>query len=236
MIFFSIHKLYDGKEGQRGEDGQTGSSGENAPSVFLTNENITFAANEEGKVTGTTVYCNAVAYVGTTKVKPTLGVISGAISGMTIETVVDESLEVPIKITIANNAMLGNSVHQSGVISVQVTSPVETTLTITWSKVNTGKTGENAVVFSIYAPQGNTFKNQNGTLNVVAAGYHGSNSLTTTDASFTWYKYVGTDWLPITMSNSTTLAVNGADVVNVGSYKCIMTYNLKNIRRCHYAY
>ena len=61
----SIYKVTDGATGGQGNPVQ------NASVVFLTNENITFAATNAGKVAATTKTCNVVAYTGTTKVTPT---------------------------------------------------------------------------------------------------------------------------------------------------------------------
>ena len=152
----SIYKVSDGAAGA------TGGTGAAAVVAFLTNENITFAANSSGQVAATTVTCNVVAYKGTSKVTPTVGTISGAPTGMTVTKGSATSNEIPITITISANATLGGSGQQQGKLSVPITSPVNTTLTINWSKVNTGATGsagQNAVVFSIVAPEGTVFSN-----------------------------------------------------------------------------
>ena len=65
----SIYKVTDGA------DGNTGAAGKNASVVFLSNENVTFAANASGQVSATSVTCNVVAYTGTTKVTPTVGLL-----------------------------------------------------------------------------------------------------------------------------------------------------------------
>ena len=62
----SIYKVSDGAAGA------TGGTGAAAVVAFLTNENITFAANSSGQVAATTVTCNVVAYKGTSKVTPTV--------------------------------------------------------------------------------------------------------------------------------------------------------------------
>ncbi len=72
----SIYKVQDGAPGGQGAAGQ------NASIVFLTNENITFAGNYQGKVAAVTKVCNVVAYTGTTKVTPVVGTPTGMPSGM----------------------------------------------------------------------------------------------------------------------------------------------------------
>ena len=133
---FTVYKAFDGS------DGNPGNPGAPAPIAFLTNENVTFSANAQGQITGTTITSNIVAYNGTTKVTPTIGTISGAPTGMTIaSSTVAASNEVMLTITIANNSTLGSASSNMGVISIPVTYPVSTVLYLTWSKVNTGATG-----------------------------------------------------------------------------------------------
>lgn len=139
--FLTIYKALDGYDGKPGDEGKP------APIVFLTNENISFAANANGQITGTTVYCNVVAYSGTTKVTPTIGtILSTEIpTGMTIGTTTTTSNEIVIPITIANNATLGSAQNVNGTINIPITSPVATNLKLTWSKVNSGAKGDTGV-------------------------------------------------------------------------------------------
>lgn len=116
--------------------------GVDAPIAFLTNENITFSANTQGQISGITLTSNVVAYSGTNKVVPTIGTITGVPTGMTITpTIVTTSNEMKLTIAIANNSTLGSASSNMGTISIPITSPVNTTLFLTWSKINTGATG-----------------------------------------------------------------------------------------------
>lgn len=132
----TVYKVFDGDKGDKGVD---------APIAFLTNESIGFAANANGQITGTTVYCNVVAYNGTTKVTPTIGTISGLPTGMTIGTITTTSNELIIPIIIANNATLGSVTNNNGTIDIPVITPVVTNLKLSWSKVNSGAKGETGV-------------------------------------------------------------------------------------------
>ncbi|MEE1302548.1 MAG: hypothetical protein UHD64_07160, partial [Bacteroidales bacterium] len=76
----TIYKVFDGSDGIKGNDGAP------APIVFLTNENITFGANEQGQISQTSFTTNVVAYSGTTQVTPTVGAISGLPDGMVVST------------------------------------------------------------------------------------------------------------------------------------------------------
>ncbi len=136
--FLTIYKVFDGS------DGVPGGKGDSAPIAFLTNENISFAANANGQIAGTTVYCNVVAYTGTTQITPTVGTILSTElpTGMSIGTVTTISNQVQIPIVIANNATLGSVQNVNGVINIPITSPVLTTLQLTWSKINSGEKGD----------------------------------------------------------------------------------------------
>lgn len=132
----SLYKVTDGKKGANGEP---------ASSVFLTNENITFAGNANGQVAAKTVVSNVVAYTGTTKKTPVIKSITGAPSGMTVTYGTAVNNEIPITISVAANAELGGKTEQAGTIIIEVSSPVVTSLVINWSKVNTGATGEQGI-------------------------------------------------------------------------------------------
>ena len=133
---FTVYKATDGLDGGDGNDGDP------APIAFLTNENVTFSANSQGQITGTTITSNVVAYNGTTKVLPTVGTITGMPTGMTIaKSTIAASNEIMLTITIANNSTLGSASNNMGTISIPITSPVSTILYLTWSKVNAGIPG-----------------------------------------------------------------------------------------------
>ena len=132
---FTVYKTYDGTDGKPGDPGNP------APLAFLTNENVSFVANENGQVALTTFTTNIVAYVGTEKVTPVLGAISGLPSGMTVSAPVTTLNEIILTFSIANNSTLGSVTSNSGTITIPITSPVSTNLKLNWSKINTGRTG-----------------------------------------------------------------------------------------------
>lgn len=211
----SIYKVTDGTAGGAGDPGQ------NASVAFLTNENMTFAGNVSGQVAATTVTCNVVAYTGTTKVTPTVGTVTGAVTGMTVTKLAAASNEIPIQIAIAANATLGGVGAQQGTLTVPITTPVATTLYITWSKVNTGATGADAIVFSVFAPNGSVFVNQQGNLTLDCVMYKGATAVT---PSYSWRKYTGGNWDTV-VSTTKTATIAGSSVSGTGQFKCIATYN-----------
>jgi len=216
----SIYKVTDGATGGQGNPGQ------NASVVFLTNENITFAATSAGKVAATTKTCNVVAYTGTTKVTPTVGTPTGMPSGMTVTAGSASNNEIPLTITIAANSTLGGSGQLNGVVNVPIASPVSTTLQIQWSKVNTGASGTTPVVFSLYAPQGTVFNNGEGSLTIQTAAYSGTTAITS-GATYAWAKYTSGSWTTISGETGASLTVSGSTVTGMASFKCTMTYSSK---------
>lgn len=210
-------------------DGMDGVIGSSAPVAFLSNENITFAANAAGQVAAVTKTCNVVAYLGTEKVTPAIGAITGMPTGMAISKGAAADNEIPLTITITDKATLGGAAPQQGTLAVPITSPVDTTLHIQWSKVNTGAqgaAGQNAVVFSLYAPEGNVFLNGEGSLPIRAAAYNGTSAITT-GATYVWKQFRSGNWNALTGESGNTLTVNGTDVAGVASFQCTMTYGGK---------
>lgn len=216
----SIYKVTDGA------DGSAGAAGESASIAFLSNENITFAANAFGQISSTSVICNVVAYKGTTKVTPTVGSVTGAPEGMTATVGTASNHEIPITIVISDNTTLGGSGQRQGTLLVPVTAPVSTTLTIAWSKVCTGSAGADAVVFSIYAPDGSVFVNGKGSLEIRTSAYLGSAEITS-GAAYVWAKYGSGTWATIAGETSNSLSVEGSTVSGTASFRCTMTYNGK---------
>ncbi len=223
----SIYKVADGATGG------TGTPGAPASVAFLSNENMSFAGNAAGQVSAVTVTANVVAYTGTTKITPTVGTVTGAPTGMTVNKGSAVNNEIPLSIVITANATLGGSGPMQGTLSVPVTAPVNTTLTISWSKINvgaTGASGQNAVVFSLYAPSGTVFTNHSGMLTIQVAAYDGATDISGT-ASFAWQKYASGSWNGVGGSTA-SLSVDGSAVEGLATYRCTMTYNSKQYTDC----
>ena len=225
----TIYKAIDGIDGDIGPDGKP------APMVFLSNENMSFAANSSGQVASTTVYCNVVAYNGTTKVTPELGTITGLPTGMSVtaENITTVSNEKIIPIVIANNATLGSANSISGAINIPITSPVATTLKLNWSKINTGT---NASLVDI-TPSAMYFKSTTGKDGTFTPEYIYlyprfqnvvySNWQYSVDGGVTWVSASGANGLTVSTYNSiaNTLRISRAstlytDTVTSISFRC----------------
>ena len=81
-------------------------------------------------------------------------------------------------------------------------------------------------MFSVYAPNGTIVQNQSGSLTLATSAYEGATAIT--NATYQWAKYSGGTWANISGATAATLTVQGADIVNIQSYRCTMTYNSKN--------
>ena len=136
---FTVYKAFDGV------DGSKGATGDPALIAFLTNENVTFSANDSGIITSATVSTNVVTYKGTTKETPTIGTISGLPTGMTAKIGTAINNEIPIIFTITNSN-LGSALNNNGSITIPINGPsVYTNLILSWSKVNSGAKGDDGV-------------------------------------------------------------------------------------------
>ena len=94
-----------------------------------------------------------------------------------------------------------------------------------------------AVSFYLGMPDGDTFTNQTGTRQIIAYAHRGvddikagsSGTIDSDTATFVWYKYneLG-EWEPDTDdvddNDPKKLTIQGTSVINVASFKCIMTY------------
>lgn len=222
--YYDIISLYKVTDGQKGADGKSTSS------VFLTNENITFAANAAGQVAAKTVTCNVVALTGTTKVTPVVGTISGAPNGMTISTGSASNNEIPITITVTADSTLGGSGEQNGTINIPITSPVSTTLKINWSKVNNGPTGAKgeAGADAIFAVVESTsgklvFTDSDSSPITLRAYLNKGGAIQTDNVTYSWRS------IPEGISEITTqtLTVSRDQVPSARSFMCTITYGGK---------
>ena len=221
-------KYYDVISVFKVTDGQKGADGESTSSVFLTNENITFSGDKDGKVSARTVTCNVVAYTGVTKVTPTIGTISGQPTDMSVTKGTVANNEQPITISIADGKTLGGSGEQSGTIAVPITYPVNTTLYITWSKVNTGATGAagaNAVFALVESANGNYIFTDtlSDDITLTAKLYVGG-TVQSSGLKYEWSTVPATAGFA---SSAESIVIKRDDVPSAKSYICTITHGGK---------
>ena len=223
----TITKIYDGAKGEQGASGTAGTGG---LSVILGNEAQTIACSASGAVSAElSITIPFTGYVGITQTACTCTV--GTLpSGITVKTntAATASAAGSLVLTVASGATLGGASVLNGTIDLTFTiSGKSVVKKFGWTKSNKGSNGNNgvnAVVFSVYAPNGTIVQNQSGTLTLATSAYSGTTAITGT---YQWAKYVNGTLTNISGATSATLSVSGVDIVNIQSYRCTMTYDSK---------
>lgn len=224
----TITKMYDGAKGEQGASGTAGTGG---LSVILGNEAQTIACTSAGAVaTELSITIPFTGFVGITQTACTCTV--GTLpSGITVKTNTAATATVAgnLVLTVSANSTLGGSAILNGTIDLTFAiSGKSVVKKFGWTKSmkgSSGSNGKNAVVFSVYAPNGTIVQNQSGTLTLATSAYSGTTAITS--ATYQWAKYVNGTWTNISGATSATLSVSGADIVNIQSYRCTMTYDSK---------
>ena len=220
----SITKMYDGEQGQPGQAGAGGLS------IILGNEAQNIACTTGGAVQAAVdVTIPFTGYVGITQTACTckVGTLPTGVTEKS-NTAATASVAGSIVLTFAANATLGGASVLTGTIDLTFTISGKTVVKkFAWTKSNKGSNGASAVVFSIYAPNGTVVLNQSGSLVLATSAYSGTTEITT-GATYQWSKYTAGKWADISGATSDTLTVSGADIVNIQSYRCTMTYGGKS--------
>lgn len=221
----TITKMYDGVKGDQGNPGTAGSGG---LSIILGNESQTIACSETGIVSAATeIAIPFTGYIGITQTACSC-VVGKLPTGMTVKTNTASTATVAgsIVLSVAASATLGGGNILNGTIDLTFTlSGKSIVKKFTWTKSIRGSNGTNAVVFSVYAPNGTIVMNQAGSLTLATSAYSGTTPITS--ATYQWAKYTNGKWNNISNATSSTLTVSGSDVVNIQSYRCTMTYGGK---------
>ena len=222
----TITKIYDGTKGDPGTPGSSGSGG---LSVILSNEAQTIPCTSGGAVTAATnVTIPFAAYEGIEQ-KAATCTVGTLPSGVTVKsnTPATATAAGSVVLTFAKNATLGGASVLTGTIPLTFSvSGKSVTKNFAWTKANAGTSGTSAVVFSVYAPNGTIVQNQSGSLTLATSAYEGATAIT--NATYQWAKYSSGNWTNISGATAATLTVQGADIVNIQSYRCTMTYNSKS--------
>ena len=222
----TITKIYDGAKGDKGATGSAGSGG---ISIVLGNETQAIACTSAGKTSAaSTISIPFTGYVGITQTACTCAV--GTLpTGITLKTNTAATATAAglIELSVAASSNLGADATLTGNINLTFTISGKTvTKVFTWTKSKAGSNGTSAVVFSVYAPNGTIVQNQSGKLTLATSAYSGTTAITS--ATYQWAKYVNGTWTNISSATGSTLEVSGADIINIQSYRCTMTYSSKN--------
>lgn len=190
---FSWTKSKNGLSGADGEDGYT---------IFLTNENFTFVADDTGNVTkAQTTTTNILAYKGSNSLAFTIGTLP-TVSGLTLSKTTD---------TITIKANTGTSLADVGSFDIIINADGKSfTKKFSWSKTKTGASGSNAEYVTVTGEQ--VFKYTN---NFSGTPTPSSITLTatkfnTTDTGKWQYKNASGTWTDCTLNDNavTSLTLN----------------------------
>jgi hypothetical protein len=100
---------------------------------------------------------------------------------------------------------------------------------ISYAPAQSGTSGTNAVVFMLWAPNGDVFTNQYGEKVLEAQMYDGTTNISqSNDVEYVWYKYTGGKYSKIQSGKGNEgrcYSVNGSEVKNIQTYKCEAAYN-----------
>ena len=187
---FSWSKSKNGLSGTDGEDGYT---------VFLTNENFTFVADDTGNVTkAQTTTTNILAYKGSNSLAFTIGTLP-TVNGLTLSKTTD---------TITIKANTGTSLADVGSFDIVINADGKSfTKKFSWSKTKTGASGSNAEYITVTGEQ--VFKYTN---NFSGTPTPSSITLTATKFNTTatgkWqYKNASGTWTDCTSNNNAITAL-----------------------------
>lgn len=224
----SITKMYDGVKGDPGQKGDPGSAGSGGLSVILGNETQAIACTSGGKTSAaSTISIPFTGYVGITQTA-CICAVGTLPTGITVKSnnAATASAAGKLELSVAASSDLGGTSILTGDITLTFTISSKTvTKVFSWIKAKAGSNGTSAVVFSVYAPNGTVVQNQSGSLTLATSAYSGTTAITS--ATYQWAKYVNGTWTNISGATASTLEVSGADIVNIQSYRCTMTYSSK---------
>lgn len=235
---FSIHKLYDGLKGEPGNPGA------GAIAAILDNEAIMIPAitNNSGVhvvaadtqfVIKLTTYEGTAAktHTGTTVLFDTDGWEEATIAHDTNSNVSTITLTANAGAALTAKNLNGQSEAQDkGTITITCTIGEQIVAKqISWAKVvkgTDGTNGKNAIIFSIYAPNGEVVQNQSGSLLLKTQAYDGA-TVITSGAKYNWFVFENGGFTKLTEETDDELTVDGANIVNIATYKCQMEYGGK---------
>lgn len=209
-------------DGATGGKGDKGDDGVAATNVVLGNQADIIPCYSDGTVkSDMTLTIPFTGYLGTSKVTCSVAV-SGLPTGITIKTNTPgtTSTNGNLELSVAADSTLDNT--NSGTITLTFTcNGTNVVHYYQWSK---SIQAQNAVLFQVYAPNGNMFNNGTGSVQLQAQLIDGSTDKTSTVTTYKWYKYGGGSYTQIDGETSSVISISGSSVNGYASYKCETTY------------
>lgn len=199
-----------------------------AYSLTVLPDYIPIACDKDGKtLESKSVVINFGLYMGTERTATSVTVPNNLPEGISITDIVQATTTADgsMTVNIESGSAVGDKMTTSFKISVASLDGefyIEKYITLVKSLIGaTGESGANAIGFIIYSPDGDTLYNNSGSITLHTYAYDGLNEII--NGNYQWYK--GDQ--AIEGATSSTLIVNGEDVINIQTYKCILEYNSK---------
>lgn len=215
-------------DGAKGDTGEDGAKGDPAINVVLGNQADIIPCDSDGNVkSAMTLTIPFTGYLGTAKTACTVSA-SGLPDGITIKsnTAGTETTSGTLELSVAAGKALGGT--ESGTITLTFTCEGSTVVHYyQWSKSIQPLNGENAVLFQIYAPNGNVIVNGSNNVTLTTSLVDGSQTVTT-GITYVWKKYEGGEYKTVSGEEGASLEVEPTDVSGYASYQCTATYNGKS--------
>ena len=171
-----------------------GTSGGDGYTVILTNNNHSFAGDEEKALPSNTTTgfniaeCGVVAYRGTTQLATTIGTIKGTPTGMTTSITNNGQTNTVVKVSVT-----AAMVSRNGVLDIPVTVDGNRTFNMkfTFSLVLKGEDREGGLSIMVESSAGEVFKNSRGSTTLTAIVFQGGSELDASGSSLTylWSRY-----------------------------------------------
>lgn len=220
----------DGADGEKGDQGDPGVDSLN---LVMGNYSDVIPCSNDGKVLSNFEYeINYSVYKGITQIPGKLFSNTSLPEGITIESS-QATANSSGKITLKFEADKDLGKEETGIITftfqaLDLKNNVIGTINknYSWTKNLKAKDGKNAVVFEIYAPEGNIINNGENEVVLKARITDGANVITGTDlGKTTWTKYEGSGYTEVLESESNgDLIITKEKIDSYASIKCDVTY------------
>ena len=216
-------------------DGQSGSA---AYTVILSNEMHCIGTDSNSCTTEESSFeCCVIAYEGQNQlvvVEANAEVTEGhfkVVPSENLPTGVSVEQNTPGIITVKINS--GTKLETSNIINLDIyaeSDPTPITKYISYAPSKSGTSGTNAVTFMLWAPQGDVFSNQDGTLLLEAQMYDGATNISKSEnVNYIWEKYTSGQYECVQDEKNgndggNVYTVHGTDVANIQTYRCTAKY------------
>lgn len=211
-----------------GKNGAAGAAGSDAINVVLGNSSEVIPCTTGGAASAAKdITIPFSCYKGTKRIAgtATLGTLP---SGVTTKsnTAATTSADGTIVLTVAKGATLSSA--DSGDITITVTAGgLTSTHKFTWTKSKQAANGANAILFQIYAPQGDVIVNKENNV-VLQTTLTNGTTVVSSGITYQWAQYKNTAYQNIQNATSASLTVTPSMVDSVESFRCTATYNSKS--------